>query len=901
MKKTIYYISILFALLITACSNEDIPVPTQTENGEEICKLTFKIAIPQPSVASRAFNDGRNIDITSLCLLMFDEDGLMVARQLATSVSDPVLEDDVYQGTYVVELAKTNDKRIIHFVANYSANKDDFPSSGNENSVLAQLNVTGTTDAYWQRMVVDGIQDTDGDGNADELPTVRLIRNFVAVKMEMSKELLTGSETPNDTSDDVYKVDQKFLQGYVLFNEAKYGTVAPYFRNEDGGFANYTSEISYSDLVDNQKYIGVEPVNPATGRYDATTPTEEDFTGNLALTEKYTYERSYPTDNLDSPTFILMKGKYNDKYYYYRVDIAENFDNLHLLRNFRYILQITRTCEGYTTIADAIKGSSFNHLVDINIKVEEITDGETTLKVTPTDITVVNGTESVTVDYECTYNGSGTSVLTVTVSDPFTPEINENREVIREITGLTGMEGTLTVKLNSFFDNGSSNLTGGMERQRFEVRTSNGLTRQVRINLIDKINFNPKFVGPDEEGLYQYQYSLPKDLPECMFPLEIYLYEETGSFTPASGEQLSVDLIPLNNTGRQTWRYKKVMTYAEYTADNDKSFVAKFKANGTLSETTTYTMDITNKYAYDGKASLRRSTIITIQDGDTTKDGELVWYVGDTSSQSATVTINNADVKWWYNALEKFNITPALDENNFTGNKTFTITPEDMDTEVTETLTVTTADGMTDELVLKVVKVDLEVTASLNPRTNVPLGINESVRLTINMNKKVALTIDAQRLNKASSTTGSITTNSDGTISYTPNAIGEQTITFQTADAVRDGMVTISHEDINDIPLPYSRSSWTNKTVNNSSNAPTSNIEDMEIKLKDGTIIGSCDYYYNEQWIFITTIYTRELRNISINYSGELTNNTEITITKGNNTINTTIGNLISGTNLRFQ
>ena len=898
MKKTIYYISILFALLITACSNEDISVPTQTENGEEICKLTFKITIPQPSVASRAFNDGSTIDITSLCLLMFDEDGLMVGRKLAESVTDPTLQNGVYQGTYEVELAKTDENRIIHFVANYSDDIDDFPNSGNENSVLSQLNVTGTTDVYWQRMEVDGFRDTDNLKGSDEkytidniTETVRLIRNFVAVKMEMSKELLTDSETPNDTSDDVYKVDQNFLQGYVLFNEAKYGTVAPYFRNEDGGFANYT-RISYSDLVDNQKYIGVEPVDPATGRYDATTPEEGDFT----MSEKYTYERSYPTDELDSPTFIVMKGKYNGKDYYYRVDIAENFKNLHLLRNFRYILQITRTCEGYTTIPDAINGSSFNHLVDINIKVEEITDGETTLKVTPTDITVVNGTENVTVEYTCTYKGTGTGTgtqPTVSVSSPFTPEIDKTREFIKSISKPSGMSGTLTVTLNSLFKDGASLLGNGIERQRFEVRTSNGLVREVRINLIDKIDFNPKFVGPDGDGNYQYQYNLPRDLPECMFPLEIYLYEETGSFTPASGEQLSVDLIPdPNNEGRQTWRYKKVMTYADYTADVDKNFIAKFKANGTLSETATYTMHITNEYAYDGEASLMRATIIKIQ------DGELVWYIGDaSSSQTATVTINNADVKWWYNALENFNITPALDENNFTGNKTFTISPKSMDTEVTETLTVTTADGMTDELVLKVVKVDLEVTASLNPRTNVPLGTNESVRLTINMNKKVTLTIDAQRLNNASSTTGRITTNSDGTISYTPNAIGEQTITFQTADAVRGGTVTISHEDIDDVKLNYSRSGFGNKTVNNGGRNKTGDYKIMV----GTTIVGSCEYEYSEG-IFGIGSYTRLTAiNFDVDYRELLTETISITISNDTYTITTTIGNLISGTNLRFQ
>ena len=706
MKRIINYFSILFTLLITACSNDDISVPAQVENDNETCELTFKVTIPQPAVVSRAFNDGSSIKITSLCLLLFDEDGILVGRKKADEVTNPTLKDNVYQGTYSVELAKTDEKRIIHFVANYPTDINDFPSSGNENSVLSQLNVTGTTDTYWQRMNVDGIRDTDGTKNSegkytvDNIPTVRLIRNFVAVEMEMSKD---------KDEEDNYLVDQDFLQGFVLYNEAKQGTVAPYFRNETGGFAQYTEGISYATLTNSpdatsnpgQGYIGVEPINPTTNRYDKTVPVDEDFTE----TQKYTYERSYPSDKVNDPTFVIMKGRYNSKIWYYRVDIAKDFKYFHLLRNFRYILQITKTCEGYSNISDAINGSSFNHLVDISIKVEEITDGETTLRVTPTDITVVNGTESVLIDYDCKYTGDGTKP-TVSVSDPFTPEINKERTIINSITSPSALSGTLTVGLKSFFtESGQSNLIGGLEIQRFEVRTSNGLTREVRISLVDKINFNPKFMGPDADNLYHYQYTLPNDLPESMFPMEIYLYEETGSFTPESGEQLSVDLIPdPNNTGRQTWRYKKVMTYAEYknsnnfvSTDNGKVFTAKFKANGTLSGS--YTMTIKNDYAYDGSATLQEATIITVTESDDTNDGVLSWKKGITvSEQTITISLNN-DSEWNYTLVgENFSVTKDNKNEN-----TLRITPKNTSEEVENTLIIKTEDGMTKKIALKVV------------------------------------------------------------------------------------------------------------------------------------------------------------------------------------------------------
>ncbi len=182
--------------------------------------------------------------------------------------------------------------------------------------------------------------------------------------------------------------------------------------------------------------------------------------------------------------------------------------------------------------------------------------------------------------------------------------------------------------------------------------------------------------------------------------------------------------------------------------------------------------------------------------------------------------------------------------------------------------------------------------------SGVALGDNNNVTLTFEVNETETIFINAQRLSDANSTTGSIQTNNDGSISYTPNATGTQTITFKTADAVRGGSVTISHEDIDDISLTYSRSSFGNKTVN-STNAPDSTINSMDIKLEDGTVVGSCRYYYNRS----LSGTTRRLDGISFkdNYTGLLTDNTNITITNGTYTINTTILNLRNGTNLRFQ
>ena len=79
-------------------------------------------------------------------------------------------------------------------------------------------------------------------------------------------------------------------------------------------------------------------------------------------------------------------------------------------------------------------------------------------------------------------------------------------------------------------------------------------------------------------------------------------------------------------------------------------------------------------------------------------------------------------------------------------------------------------------------------------------------------------------------------------------------------------------------------------------------INNMSIKLKDDTVIGSCNYYYYYSW----NGSTRRIQGISFDTETILDENTEITITgtSGRNTytIDTTIGNLISSNvNLTFS
>ena len=620
MKRLLLYISMILPLLYS-CNEEAIVNPALQES--DTCELRFTVTIPQPSVvSSRAITD-ENPTISSLTLILFDENGLYKGKKEADPVTlNPTKQDDgTYEGTYTVTLGRTEEKRIIHFVANCAVG--DFETNTHENVVLPTLVVDSPQDAYWQRMSVTGIGlDENKDNITDNLPDVRLIRNFVAINVTESAGLITGNDE-----------NEPFIQGYALYNEATKGTVAPYFR-EEGSFPLYSTDITYTELNGTQKYMGIEPSGIS---YDSTNPLEADFTKD----EKYTYERSYSDQtNAQNPTFIVLEGLYNNETYYYRVDIAKDFKFYQLLRNFRYIININTICAGYTTIDQAIKGSSFNNLIDVGIKVEEITDGVTSLYVSPTDITVVNGTQSVEIGYKCETDLEG---VTMSISALFDPEVTHpvisSTLPAANTTGIEDLEGVVTVNLIEYFKKDASNnyevdattgryistMSGNKQIQSFEIRTSNGLYRRVRINLVDKIEFNPVFVGPDSEGKYVYQYTLPDELPESMFPLEIYLYEPTNSFTPVVGQGLSVDLIDATTTSTGTWRYKKTLSYEEYLADGDKIFSYKFVANEELNVEAEYTMSVSNEYAYTDAATLSVTGIT----GNDVNNGVMTWYVGD--------------------------------------------------------------------------------------------------------------------------------------------------------------------------------------------------------------------------------------------------------------------------------
>lgn len=631
MKKTILlYIGIILSML-ASCQQES-PIELSKSNGKE-CTLSFKVNIPESQVYSRnEFNDGTNITINNLYLLVFDEHGVLQAKYAAkkTTVDEDYSATGIVQGKeyeYKVTVVPRSEKTIIHFIANCPVSYNNILLNKSEPELIQSLTTAGNKTAYWQRMELDylGEDGSDKDKVVDNLPTVYLIRNFAAVQVKEDDGL-------------------NFLKAYDLVNIPQKGTVAPALFTSETGFADYLQTVPegsnlYKELTDDG-YHGAEPQG------NTYTPSIAELPDNIDNTsELYLYERNHQGVTAEDITFLIVKGTYNGNTYYYRVDFAENFEYLNILRNFRYVITIKSvTGKGYDTPAEAARGNSVNN-IDVDIEVEKISDGTNYLFVTPTAITVLNQqNKTITFNYE-------TDEASVTC--PFT-SASETSGAFTEVT--PNSDGTISVKMKYY----SGEVPNGKQNQTFKVKTPSGLYREVKVTLIDGFEFQNVTFTQNNEGNYEYSFTIPAGLEKSMFPLELFLFEESCSFSPL-GDAMSVKLVDIldengQKTGRQNWGYSATLDWEKYNQTTGGStYTYQFKANTTIDSNKT--MTISNEYAkQDGTATYTPPTTITITGNDIV-DNTLTWYVGDErTDQTITVTLNN-NVGYTLSELENFNVT----------------------------------------------------------------------------------------------------------------------------------------------------------------------------------------------------------------------------------------------------
>lgn len=592
------------ALMLTGCMAEDLSLPTQSDYIDNGDTFTVKVSLDVPDMAqtmTRAMGQTPDYENLQLYVIEFDGSGDNPASSFFSrmcNVTSQIVSEDKNKVIFTLQLYKETSPKVLHLIAVPKGVEITVTEPQSEAVILPNIIVSGGNDAYWQRIafpngygtltgsVTDegGVQFIKHATLESDLTDVPMIRNFCAVEVLNSASTFT-------------------LDGFVVINTPKRGIVAPW--NQD-----HTYFEPYLDSNDKQIPFATlrETYSGNIPEYDYnTTPSETE----LSLSTKYLYESPFSTSN---PTRVIIKGTYNNKTNYYKIDIGESdsdtneFINYNLLRNFKYVVNITSvTSEGYDTYVGAVDGSVANNIsYDVStLSMPTVSNGTDMLQVSYTYKILTDDDDR---EFEFSYRyrkdiESGTATY-LGPDDGITTTLTTGAAIaaISEPVMDTST-GWVTYKLKA------QDPSEGQLRQSFVVRnTSTGLARTVEIVLASpfEITRNEVYGGTYSVGdefpykLSDYRskvhytlgapltvfFTIPDNLPKSIFPLR-FVFEadnqniennQVGNLVVSSDESLF-------GTGKTTIRYTKTISWTDYntrlTVDSPTGvMVAKRDDNG---------------------------------------------------------------------------------------------------------------------------------------------------------------------------------------------------------------------------------------------------------------------------------------------------------------------------------
>lgn len=620
MKKILYILSAL-TLALTSCVKEEGPsAGAKLPNPEGVGLLNVKIEIPETAIATRALSKDFDFTNSTLHLAVFDGSTLS-EYALAENVGTTTGEVDgktvtLYQ--FTVNLTLNAAPIHVHMVLNGPDNL----SYGYEDELMSRLSVIGNTPAYWGYVdLPDGITakqvwesatqsyeyvKKDGkfvveDAVAEKFQKVPMVRNFAWLTVG------TSSSVTNFT-----------LDGIVLLNEPKEGTVAPYNRSTHAFMTDYKT-YDYSGIV--SAYSG----NMLTSEtFDGTVPTDADFVDPSSGV--FMYERTAPTGT-QAKTTIIARGKYNGETVYYKIDLADADGYYTVYRNFHYKITITNVAKkGSATIADAIQsGGTADPTIDTEISsLDDISNGVSRLYVQYVDTTV-------------------TSAKDMVLRYKFIPDVNNSNVVDNDAVTLTvgnkgsygeAIEGSTCTKATSDETYGGSSgwrqvtfkTTGPGTSEKHQSITVTGTSNGTSVKIVVTVRVIPvqtlsvECVNSDATKLstarrnairdttaapLDVRTTIPVGLPESIFPLVFDIEVVQKSLTPRAGAYLPVTSgKSYSDSGKATYMFQRTLMYSEYVSltpsDSKVTFSSLFKSNIAASASEVY---VANPYFNTGSAS----------------------------------------------------------------------------------------------------------------------------------------------------------------------------------------------------------------------------------------------------------------------------------------------------------
>lgn len=411
-----YILAILLLSGMTSCMRE-MEMTQTPASGYEKGVTAITLTCPGMAATTRAI-DGTVPVLTELDIFMFVFDGnrLVQTTHILPTQTDAPEDDQWYEGLlghdvvrFGIKLPQTEENAVIHFIAIDDASGDfanqiDRIGTGLESMVMPQLRVSGTQDAYWQRVdlgcrIISKENEFAGDEPTEEhiqneifSRPIPLIRNFAKISLS-----LTGTA----------EADPDFvLLGWTVVNERDASAVVPWY-SPDGSnsilfpeYADFSKSHddpdrvkTYEDLT-KQGYIGVS-VSDGNLRNTIDEFSEsagESWNGNA----KYVYERKNVSVN---PLYILMYGRYKGHAGYYKLSLGFRDPDTGLvtpynvLRNIAYHIKVSAvSAYGHKTPLEAANAPASNNVSgDVTTKnLLAISDGVDKLYVNQINFVVTN-------------------------------------------------------------------------------------------------------------------------------------------------------------------------------------------------------------------------------------------------------------------------------------------------------------------------------------------------------------------------------------------------------------------------------------------------------------------------------------------------------------------------------
>ncbi len=523
-----------------------------TKEGDSIT-LTGTFEIPEAVLATRSAVG----NVENLHLLVFDENHRFIQRAEAvlskpdknlsgqqTPNGNPgVLENKML--SFSAKLLSSNNKRTIHFVANY-----DFPAELSQDYLLRDMDEGELMNklvesrlnraAYWRAFSFNGLSSTSFNNRV-----FRLLRNQAEVQLVIERS-----------------ADFE-LKGFCLHNAPRRGTVAPYVSKQS--LDNADVDAHYRDVLYSFPTNPTEPtLLGEMHTYDALNAdgniANDAWKTNKSNIAVFEYKNS--DASRDKQVSLIMYGQKRvngrlERAGYYKIDLKKDLfygqdymgsEPYDIIRNHLYKVTVNSVInKGYNTMEQALAAPAGNNIF-ASVELQDfaqVSDKNYTLNVGATEVILtkpsvyttnfvyrrVNTNNDMFDKVNVYYNRQ--PVAQAFNNDPYIQSVNFNKS-----------NGTLTVTTKQNFP------TSGFVSYKLLViadskdrATPSRIQRIINLTLRPPYNFNASltnYTGATvaQGQLVQLAFNVPGSIPTQLLPYTLLM--EANGLTPSENQNIKL-------------------------------------------------------------------------------------------------------------------------------------------------------------------------------------------------------------------------------------------------------------------------------------------------------------------------------------------------------------------------